>query len=127
MAEQHVRFRSNVAVRQDHESTDLRRLIPGEIAADTISLIDLTDMQRSERQLYAGCTGCKRALQTIARQGCSRNACDGVERASRLQGPLQLHRASAALGPISRFAVPDPGRGAIEPIPEWQPGERGRG
>lgn len=120
-----VHFRSNVAVRLDHHADDLRRLLPGEVAADTISLRHMSPRQRAEHQLYGGCTLCRRALRTAARQGCAQLACPMTERIARIEGPLELHERisrSEAHG-TTTITAPSSGRGRITPIPEWHPGD----
>ncbi len=127
-----LRFRSNVVIIRDGQDaaadgSRARAAMPGDVASDTLSVPHLTARQRLERTLYQPCIGCGRSLWRIKRQGCEMTRCDGVVRAGRLAGPLEmLIHARAAVPDGSVAADPDAeanGRGRIAAIPEWQVGD----
>jgi hypothetical protein len=119
-----VRLRSNVVIiRNDDEGRRARASLPGEVAADTLSMTLMTPAQMRERSLYNPCITCLRSLWRIARQGC-RYDCAALRRAMALQDVEQTYRAARAQNArqVDEAAAEIPsGRGLLEPIPEWHP------
>jgi hypothetical protein len=119
-----VRLRSNVViVRNDDEGRRARANFPGDVAADILSIPNMTAAQLRERSLYNPCITCHRSLWRIARQGCRYN-CAAMRRAAALQDVEQTYRAARAQNAAevaeTELEIPS-GRGLVEPIPEWHP------
>jgi hypothetical protein len=118
-----VRLRSNVVViRDDADRLRARASLPGEVAADTLPLERMTRQQQNERHLYEPCIACHRSLWRIARQGCEHN-CAALTRALALQDVSRTFQEARRLLASEAHAPADmdPGRGRVEPIPEWNP------
>lgn len=121
-----IRLRSNIMIIEDDDDAQRSRArasLPGDVAADVLSIPTMTAAQMRERSLYAPCVTCHRSLWRIARQGC-RYDCAAARRAEAFEDALKMYaRARRALDadPEEENVDVDPGRGHVTEIPEWRP------
>ena len=119
-----IRLRSNVVILgEEDDGRAARASLPGEVAADTLSMTLMTPAQMRERALYQPCVTCHRSLWRIARQGCDYD-CAAMRRAAALQDVRQTYLAARQLiaGQLDdRELDVAAGRGRVRPIPEWEP------
>ena len=121
-----IRLRSNIMIIEDDDESQRARArasLPGEVAADVLSIPKMTASQLRERSLYAPCVTCHRSLWRIARQGCQYE-CAAARRAEAFEDSLTMYARARRLldaHPEEEIVDGDPGRGHVTEIPEWRP------